>query len=74
MYGSLYSGYTTNLLSTWYYYSELVNSVQPTVQFMYDNFFNKSYYYLINIGFVGFVFIYFFRLKCGYLKVLLHIY
>ena len=38
MYGSLYSGYTTNLLSTWYYYSELVNSVQPTVQFMYDNF------------------------------------
>ena len=38
MYTNLYSGYTAQLLSTWHYYSQLVDSVQPTIQFMYDNF------------------------------------
>lgn len=38
MFTNLYSGYTSQLANTWYYYSQLVDSVSPTIQFMYDNF------------------------------------
>lgn len=38
LYDWLYSGYTDWLLSTWHYYNQLVDSVQPTINFMYDNF------------------------------------
>ena len=31
-------GTSSGLLSTWYYYQQLVDSVQPTISFMYDNF------------------------------------
>lgn len=36
----LYSSFTNtlvNLQSTWYYFNQLVDSVQPTINFMYDN-------------------------------------
>lgn len=37
LYAQFYNGYTDWLLSTGYYYNQLVDSVQPTIQFMYDN-------------------------------------
>lgn len=33
----LYNGYTDWLLGTGYYYQQIIDSVQPTIQFMYDN-------------------------------------
>lgn len=36
-YGNLL-GTSSWLLSTWYYMDQLVNSVKPTIDFMYDNF------------------------------------
>lgn len=37
-FSNLYHWYTSWLLETGYYYQQLVDSVQPTISFMYDNF------------------------------------
>lgn len=38
MFGNILSGHTLNWLqTTWYYFNEIVNTVSPTVNFLYDN-------------------------------------
>lgn len=44
---SLWSTMSGNLLSTWYYFSQLVNSVSPTVTFLYDNVLTNPIFYWI---------------------------
>ena len=43
LYSSFYSWYTDNLLETWYYLWKIVDWIQPTINFMYDNFLSNPY-------------------------------
>lgn len=42
---NLWSTMSWNLLGTWYYFSQLVNSVSPTVNFLYDNVLTNPIFY-----------------------------